>query len=111
MPRRSSADYRVRLLRRHSDRQFHAHRAAQRDADPHFTPLIAKLGGAAKVYTEAERRRFKRRYFRRNPLGYRHRFGEYYAAFLDHVRWWSERLGLKQPLKIIYRRMIGDPVV
>ena len=79
---------------------------------PHFTPLIAKLGGAAKVYTNAERRRFNRRYFRRNPLGYLEwHFGQYRAAFLDHVRWWSERFGLKQPLKIIYRRMIGDPVV
>jgi hypothetical protein len=79
---------------------------------PHFTPLIAKLGGAAKVYTNAERRRFKQRYFRRNPLGYLEwHFAQVEAAFLDHVRWWSERLGLKRPLKIIYRRMIGDPVV
>jgi hypothetical protein len=79
---------------------------------PHFTPLIAKLGGAAKVYTDAERRRFKRRYFRRNPLGYLEwHFAQVEAAFLDHVRWWSERLGLKRPLKVIYRRMIGDPVV
>jgi hypothetical protein len=79
---------------------------------PHFTPLVGKLGGAAKVYTEAERRRFKRRYFRRNPLGY----VEWHArqkldGFLDRLRWWSERFGVKRPLKTIYRRMIGDPVV
>jgi hypothetical protein len=62
--------------------------------------------------TEAERRRFKRRYFRRNPLGYL----EWHArqeldALLDRLRWWSERFGVKRPLKTIYRRMIGDPVV
>lgn len=79
---------------------------------PHFTPLIGKLGGAAKVYTEAERRRFNRRYFRRNPLGYLEWHADQkFNAFLDHVRWWSERFGVKRPLKTIYRRMIGDPVV
>jgi hypothetical protein len=79
---------------------------------PHFTPLVAKLGGAAKVYTEAERRRFNRRYFRRNPLGYLEwHAGRQLDAFLDRLRWWSERCGVKRPLKTIYRRMIGDPVV
>ncbi len=79
---------------------------------PHFSPLVAKLGGAAKVYTETERRRFNRRYFRRNPIGYLEwHLGQKLDSFIDHVRWWSERLGLKRPLKIIYRRMIGDPVV
>ncbi|HLI20655.1 MAG TPA: hypothetical protein VKV32_06035 [Stellaceae bacterium] len=79
---------------------------------PHFTPLIAKLGGAAKVYTEAERRRFNRRYLRRNPLGYiEWHAGQKFDAFVDRVRWWSERFGVKRPLKSIYRRMIGDPVV
>ena len=79
---------------------------------PYFTPLIAKLGGAAKVFTAAERRQFNRRYFRRNPLGYLEwHLGRKLDAFLDQVRVWSERFGVKQPLKMIYRRMIGDPVV
>jgi hypothetical protein len=79
---------------------------------PHFTPLIAKLGGAAKVFTEAERRKFNRRYFRRNPIGYAEwHLSQKIDAFLDQVRWWAERFGVKQPLKTIYRRMIGDPVV
>lgn len=79
---------------------------------PHFTPLIAKLGGAAKVYTEAERRRFNSRYFRRNPIGYLEwHLGQKADALLDRIRWWSERFGVKRPLKSIYRRMIGDPVV
>ncbi len=37
---------------------------------PRFTPLVAKLGGNAKVYTEAEYAKFRWRYFRRNPLGH-----------------------------------------
>ena len=79
---------------------------------PHFTPLVAKLGGAAKVFTEADRQRFNRRYFARNPRGYL----EWHAAqaldaFLDRLRRWSERFGIKRPFKTIYRRMIGDPVV
>ncbi|HVA14423.1 MAG TPA: hypothetical protein VNF99_14320 [Stellaceae bacterium] len=79
---------------------------------PYFTPLVAKLGGAAKVFTKAERRRFKRRYLRRNPLGYLEwHLDQKINAFLDRVRWWSERFGVKRPLKRIYRRMLGDPVV
>jgi hypothetical protein len=79
---------------------------------PHFTPLVGKLGGAAKVFTASERRKFNRRYFRRNPVGYvEWHLSQKLDAFLDHVRWWAERFGVKQPLKMIYRRMIGDPVV
>ena len=35
---------------------------------PRFTPLVAKLGGNAKVYTTGEYYRFLWRYFRRNPV-------------------------------------------
>lgn len=37
---------------------------------PHFTPLIAKIGGNAKVYTAADYRRFRWHYFRRAPAAY-----------------------------------------
>ena len=36
---------------------------------PHFTPIVAKLGGNAKVFTKRDYRAFRRRYFKRNPLG------------------------------------------
>lgn len=36
---------------------------------PYFTPLVAKLGGNAKVFTREQYGRFRGRYFRRNPLG------------------------------------------
>ena len=79
---------------------------------PYFTPLVAKLGGAAKVYTLAARRRFNGRYFRRNPFGYaRWHLDQHLDALLDVARRWSERLGVKPPLKRVYRRMIGDPVI
>ncbi len=79
---------------------------------PYFSPLVAKLGGAAKVYNEAESRRFNRRYFRRNPIGYMEwHLAQKIDALGDLVRNWAERFGVKRPLKRIYRRMIGDPVV
>src|SRR6185437_9129371 len=36
---------------------------------PRFTPLVAKIGGNAKVYTRTQYWRFLMRYFRRNPVG------------------------------------------
>jgi hypothetical protein len=79
---------------------------------PHFTPVVSKLGGNAKVFTAAERRRFNLHYFRRNPLGYlTWHLDRRLAVLADVARAWADRFGVKPPLKRIYRRMIGDPVV
>jgi hypothetical protein len=79
---------------------------------PRFTPLVAKLGGNAKVYTKRQYRKFQWRYFRRNPWGT-------FAYFLEPEKnyvimpWFRQRaesLGLKQPLKYVYRSLRGDPI-
>ena len=78
---------------------------------PHFTPIVAKLAGAAGVRTRAEWRRFRWRYFSRNPLGYLEwHLSAYGGQLLDVVRVWAERLHVKGPLKTMYRRYLGDPV-
>jgi hypothetical protein len=78
---------------------------------PHFTPLICKLGGNAKVYTDAEWRRYRRRYFRRNPWGYAEwRLRGAAERLIDFFRRISGRWGFKTPLKWVYRKMLGDPV-
>src|SRR5580658_5409236 len=79
---------------------------------PRFTPLVAKIGGNAKVYTRAQYYRFMLRYFRRNPIGmisYRSQI-EWDQIVLPWFRTLSERLGIKRPLKYLYRRWLGDPV-
>jgi hypothetical protein len=80
---------------------------------PRFTPLVAKLGGNAKVYTRDEYRRFLWRYFRRNPLGTLTYLLEPETNYviMPWFRARAEALGLKQPLKYVYRTMRGDPVV
>jgi len=80
---------------------------------PRFTPLVSKIGGNAKVYTRAEYNRFLFRYFRRNPIG---TLSTLLAVEVDQVwvpwlRRTAESLGVKKPLKYIYRRMLGDPVL
>jgi hypothetical protein len=80
---------------------------------PRFTPLVAKLGGNAKVYTKAEYARFRWRYFRRNPLGTLAYLLEPEKNYVI-MPWFRERaesLGLKKPLKYVYRSMRGDPIV
>lgn len=79
---------------------------------PRFTPLVAKVGGNARVYTAAEYRAFLLRYFRRNPLG---TLGCRLNIEIDHsimpwLRSAAEKLGVKAPLKYLYRSMLGDPV-
>ena len=78
---------------------------------PWFTPLVSKLGGNAKVFTNPEWRAFRRHYFRRNPLAYlRGHTGLAVARGIDTARWIADLLGIKPPLKWIYRRLLGDPV-
>jgi hypothetical protein len=79
---------------------------------PRFTPLVAKIGGNAKVYTRGQYYRFLLHYFRRNPVGmitYRTQI-EWNQIVLPWFRTLSERLGVKGPLKYLYRRWLGDPV-
>lgn len=78
---------------------------------PHFTPIVAKLRGSAKVRTMAEYRTFVWRYFRRNPSGYvgwhlRQRSED----IVDWFRFLADRLGVKKPIKRLYRQLLGDPV-
>ena len=78
---------------------------------PHFTPIVAKLAGASGVKTFKEWRQFRWRYFRRNPVGYLEwHFAEWLAGVSDVARYWADRLHIKRPLKIIYRKYLGDPV-
>lgn len=79
---------------------------------PRFTPIVAKVGGNAKVYTRQAYRRFLWHYLRRNPVGFaRYLFDvEWQHVVLPGLRSLSERLGIKAPLKYIYRRLRGDPV-
>jgi hypothetical protein len=78
---------------------------------PHITPIIAKLRGSARVSSFTELRHFRWRYFRRNPIGYLEwHAGQYLETVLDRLRDIAERLGVKRPLKRIYRRLLGDPV-
>lgn len=79
---------------------------------PRFTPLVAKLGGNAKVYSKTQYRKFQWRYFRRNPLG---TFVYLLEPEKNHVimPWFRQRaesLGLKEPLKYVYRSLRGDPI-
>jgi hypothetical protein len=79
---------------------------------PRFTPLVAKVGGNAKVYTRAQYRAFMRRYLLRNPLGtIEYRFGiETNHVIVPFIRSLAESLGVKRPLKYLYRSMLGDPL-
>lgn len=78
---------------------------------PHFTPVVAKLGGNAKVFTRAELRAFKRRYFRRNPVGYvRWHLAQRAEQWLDVARLMADYFGIKRPLRRLYRKILADPV-
>jgi hypothetical protein len=78
---------------------------------PHFTPVVAKLAGASGVKTFKAWRQFRWRYFRRNPVGYLEwHLMEWLAGVADIARTWADRLHVKRPLKVIYRRYLGDPV-
>jgi hypothetical protein len=80
---------------------------------PRFTPLVAKIGGNAKVFTRTEYLRFLGRYARRNPVGTASTLLsiEFDQVWLPWIRRTAEGMGLKKPLKYIYRRLLGDPVV
>jgi len=80
---------------------------------PRFTPLVAKIGGNAKVFSRSEYYRFLGRYLRRNPVGTASTLLsiEVDQVFMPWLRRTAEGLGIKRPLKYLYRKMLGDPVV
>ena len=78
---------------------------------PFVTPLIAKLGGNAKVYSRRDYLRFRLRYFRRNPTGFiRSRLKRSFEyTVVPTIREWALRLRLFRPLKMVYRELLlGD---
>src|SRR5204863_2610536 len=78
---------------------------------PFVTPLMAKLGGNAKVYSRRDYLRFRLRYFRRNPAGFiRSRLKRWFEyTVVPAVREWALRLKLFRPLKMVYRELLlGD---
>jgi len=78
---------------------------------PHFTPLVAKAAGSARIFTDEALRQFNQHYFRRNPWVYlRCRLDTYSHKTVDAARAVAERLGIKRPFKILYRKLLGDPV-
>ncbi len=78
---------------------------------PYFTPLVCKLGGSAKVFTNAQWRVLRRRYFRRNPIGRLDwQMEQSTQRLVDIARQVADRFGVKAPLKWLYRKMLGDPV-
>lgn len=79
---------------------------------PRFSPIVAKFGGNAKVFTWAQYRRFLWRYFRRNPMG---TITYVWSVEWEHVvlpwlRETAEKIGVKPVLKRVYRMFLGDPV-
>jgi len=75
---------------------------------PFITPVIAKLGGNAKVYDRAQYVLFLWRYLRRNPFAFvtwrierAFQFG-----FLPWTRRWATRLGMFEVLKRAYRNWL-----
>jgi hypothetical protein len=79
---------------------------------PRFTPIVAKFGGNAKVFTHAQYRRFLWRYYRRNPIGtFQYLWAiEWHHVYEPLLRRGIEAIGLKPLGKRIYRSLIGDPV-
>lgn len=78
---------------------------------PDFTPIVAKLGGNAKVLTAADRRAFRRHYFRLSPAAWiRHALG---GAGRERTTEWgrrlSRRLGIFETAKRWRRRWSGLP--
>ncbi len=80
---------------------------------PFVTPVIAKLGGNAKVFDTRQHWRFLWRYFSRNPAVFLRWRLERAIKFgvVPSLREWSLRLGLFRFLKHFYRGWIlNDPI-
>ncbi len=78
---------------------------------PHFTPIVGKLGGAAKVFSVAEFRRFQLHFFRRSPAAYLIYRGEQLAHYrlVPAIKAAARALGAFDTLKRLRLRVIGAP--
>ena len=78
---------------------------------PHFTPIVSKLAGASGVKTFEAWRKFRWRYLRRNPPATLNGTSpRNWRGWRTSPREWADRLHIKRPLKLIYRKYLGDPV-
>jgi hypothetical protein len=78
---------------------------------PHFSPLVAKLGGNAKVFTNWQLMRFRWHYFRLSPIAFlRYRWQIFEDAMLmPTARRWAARLGVFDVLKLLRAKIVGAP--
>ncbi len=78
---------------------------------PHFSPLVAKLGGNAKVFTKAQLLRFRGHFLLQSPLAFmRFRWQLFEQhSLMPAARRWASRLGLFNALKQVRARMVGAP--
>jgi hypothetical protein len=78
---------------------------------PHFSPLVAKLGGNAKVFTRAQLLRFRMHFFRQSPAAFL-RFRWQLAGqhvLMPAARKWAARLHVFDTLKQLKNRLTGAP--
>jgi hypothetical protein len=80
---------------------------------PHFSPLVGKAAGNAKVFTARENRQFHARYFRRAPLAYlayhtERAWRQSLSPFLISV---LANLGIKEPARRVFRMLKGVPAL
>ena len=79
---------------------------------PFFTPVVAKVGGNAQVYTRTQYRKFLARYFRRNPVGSLAYMLDFYVTFImmPTLGRMARALRLRPQLERFYRLALGDRV-
>jgi hypothetical protein len=80
---------------------------------PNITPILAKLGGNAKVFTRRQHFNFLMRYLRRNPNGFfRWRLAQFRRyRLMPFLRDFAAAVHLFGPLKYVYRRLLlGAPL-
>ncbi len=78
---------------------------------PHFSPLVAKLGGNAKVLTRMQLWKFRLHFLRASPLAfvrYRWQLTREYAL-MPAARRWASRLGVFDLLKQMRSTVVGAP--
>jgi hypothetical protein len=78
---------------------------------PHFTPVVAKLGGNAGVYTRDQYTKFLSRYFRRNAVGSAAYMINTYVIFgiLPAIGQLTRKLRLHSQLERLQRLVAGAP--
>jgi hypothetical protein len=80
---------------------------------PHFSPLVAKLGGNAKVFTAEQLRAFRWHYFRTSPRAFL-RFRWQQAKdfrLMPLARQTAHRLGVFELAKRIKVALFGGPKI